>query len=244
MASEKQFIFTYNHLLEHYQAALAQGYEVITCLDYYHRKSELDGKKILVNRVDIDLSVKKTKRLVDIFNELNIKATFFLRLHAPEYNPFSFENYKIIKYLIESGHELGYHSEIIDQSVIWYEDAAACLLRDIQVINSMFNVEVKGIASHGGMTGLNNLDFWKDKKAKDFGLLYEAYDKEPSFNLFQEAFYVSDSEWTRWKCYNKGQLVKDDRRNFGEHAKDGHALLHVLIHPDTYFDSHFYEGEK
>ena len=238
------FIFTYNNLENHYKEVLKLGYEVITCFDFYNNKRALENKKIVVNRVDIDLSVKKTKRLIDIFNELNIKGTFFLRLHAPEYNPFSFENYRILKYLIESGHELGYHSEVIDQATIWNEDASDCLLRDIKTINTMFNVDIKGIASHGGMTGLNNLDFWKDKKASDFGLLYEAYDHQPQFNLFQESFYVSDSEWTRWKCYDKGVLCKDDRRNFAEHAKDNHPLMHVLIHPDTYFDNHFYENEK
>ena len=33
----------------------------------------------------------------------------------------------------------------------------------------------EGVASHGGMTGLNNLDFWKDREPSDFGLTYEAY---------------------------------------------------------------------
>ena len=40
----------------------------------------------------------------------------------------------------------------------------------------------------------NNLDFWKNRKPKEFNLLYEGYDKEPEYNLFQEAFYISDSE--------------------------------------------------
>lgn len=238
---QNNFLFTYQKLKEHYEFVVEQGYDVITCLDFYLNKNEIHQKKTIVNRVDIDFSVKKTKRLVDLFNDLNIKASFFLRLHAPEYNPFSFENYKIIKYLVESGHELGYHSEIIDQSIIWNEDAADCLKRDIEVINKMFNVEVKGVASHGGLTGLNNLDFWKDRVASQFDLLYEAYDKQPAFNLFQESFYVSDSEWTRWKCYDKGKLMVGDNRNFAEHAKDNHALMHLLIHPDTYFDNHFYE---
>lgn len=242
--TDVKFTFTYDLLKQHYEDALALGYEVWTCLDYYMHKPSIGDRKVLVNRVDIDLSVKKTKRLIDIFNQLHIKGTFFLRLHAPEYNPFSFENYKIIRYLLVSGHELGYHSEIIDQAAIWNEDAADCLKRDIFVMNAMFNIKIKGIASHGGMTGLNNLDFWKDKKSSDFGLLYEAYDKQAEFNLFQESLYVSDSEWTQWKCYNKGLLMKDDRRNFAEHAKDGHKLLHVLIHPDTYFDSHFYETDR
>lgn len=241
---KNNFIFTYEKLFDLYAETIEQGYEIITCLDYYTKKLSLSNKKVLVNRVDIDFSVKKTKRILEILNRLNIKGSFFLRLHAPEYNPFSFENYKIIKYLLETGHELGYHSEIIDQSIIWNEKASDCLKRDIEVINTMFNTEIKGVASHGGMTGLNNLDFWKDKKAVDFGLSYEAYDHQPEFNLFQESFYVSDSEWTRWKCYDKGKQVSNDHRNFAEHAKDNHKLLHLLIHPDTYFDHHFYENEK
>jgi hypothetical protein len=241
----QKFKFTYENIKQEYQQVLDMGYAFITCKEFVELKHENKlASKTVVNRVDIDFSVKKNLKLIQIFNDLGIKASFFLRLHAVEYNPFSFENYKIIKFLLESGHELGYHSEIVDQSIIWNEDAKACLLRDLEVINRIFNTNVKGIASHGGMTGDNNLDFWKSNKPSDFGLLYEAYDHQPEFNLFQEAFYVSDSEWTRWKCYDKGKLVQDDRRSFAEHAKDQHPLIHVLIHPDTYFDHHFYENER
>ena len=235
------FQFTFKNIKAEFEAVLDSGYRVITCYEYIGYKKALEKEKILVNRVDIDYSVKKTAFLVEIFNDLNIKATFFLRLHAPEYNPFSFENYRIIKHLIESGHELGYHSEVIDQSLIWNENAAECLKRDIEIINNMFGISIKGIASHGGMTGNNNLDFWKDKTATDFGLFYEAYDKQPQFNLFQESFYVSDSEWTRWKCYDKGILLNDNRSSLSEHAMQNHQVLHSLIHPDTYFHNHFYE---
>ena len=233
--------FTFKYIEKEYRVVKDLGYRFITCLEYLDWKKGNFQEKIVVNRVDIDFSVKKAKILVDIFNRLDIKATFFLRLHAPEYNPFSFENYKIIRYLIDSGHELGYHSEVIDQSAIWNEDPTKCLKRDIDLINTMFNIDIKGIASHGGMTGLNNLDFWKDKNAAQFGLAYEAYDKEQSFNLFQESFYVSDSEWTLWKCYNKGKFVEGDRRSLSEHAVDNHPILHFLIHPDTYYQNHFYE---
>ncbi|MBL7846692.1 MAG: hypothetical protein JNL40_04420 [Cyclobacteriaceae bacterium] len=239
MSEPKQFSFDY--IRDQFASVLKEGYRVIPCCEYIDYKKTDGRTKVLVNRVDIDLSVKKARRLILIFNELNIKATFFVRLHAPEYNPFSFEHYKIIKFAVESGHELGYHSEVVDQAAIWNEPAADCLLRDIEIINRMFRLKIMGVASHGGMTGLNNLDFWKDRKAADFGLQYEAYDHQPAFNLFQECFYVSDSEWTRWKCYNKGQLVVNDRRSLAEHARDGHQVLHSLIHPDTYFDEHFYE---
>ena len=222
---------------------LALDYQIISCGDYIDFKKELNKKKTLVNRVDIDFSIKKAKRIGLIFNELGIRGTFFIRLHAPEYNPFSFENYKVVRFLIDSGHEIGYHSEIVDQAAVWNEDAAMCLRRDIEVINTMYNIKIRGVASHGGMTGLNNLDFWKDVNPKDFDLEYEAYDQQQAFDLFNNSLYVSDSEWTRWKCYLNGKLVADDERTIADHARDGHELIYSLIHSDTYFENHFYEDE-
>ena len=237
----KHFHFTFDNLKSQYEAALEAGYEIITCLDYAEKNQPLSSLTI-VNRVDIDVSVKKADRLCNMFNRLGIKATFFVRLHANEYNPFSFENYLILKKIRESGHEIGYHSEIVDQGVIWSEDASDCLRRDIDVLNRMLNINTKGVASHGGMTGLNNLDFWQNRNPDDFGLVYEAYDKSEAYNLFENSFYISDSEWIRWKCYDKGIIQTGDTRSFAEHLEDKHPLIYLLIHSDTYFDSHIYEA--
>ena len=235
------FHFTFNNLKSQYKKAIDLGYQIITCLEYARNKEKYSDSKIIINRVDIDLSLKKARRLVEIYNELSIKGSFFLRLHAPEYNPLSFESYLIVKEMINSGHELGYHSEIVDQSIIWNEDPEDCLKRDISTLESFFETRIFGVASHGGMSGLNNLDFWKSHKPKDFGLAYEAYDEEPEFNLFANSFYISDSEWTRWKCYNNGKLLEGDNRSLSDHLEDGHRLIYLLIHSDTYFDRHFYE---
>jgi len=127
-----KFHFTFANIETQYRAALEAGYEFITCLEYAERKGNLPELTI-VNRVDIDLSVKKADRLRDIYDRLGIKASFFVRLHAPEYNPFSFENYRILKAIRDSGHEIGYHSEIVDQAAIWDEDPADCLRRDLDI---------------------------------------------------------------------------------------------------------------
>ena len=83
--------FTFANIEHQYRAALDAGYEFITCKQFVSKKHNLPNLTI-VNRVDIDLSIKKADRLRDIFDRLGIKATFFVRLHAPEYNPF-IENY-------------------------------------------------------------------------------------------------------------------------------------------------------
>jgi hypothetical protein len=235
-----KFQFTFNNIERQYEKAIDNGYTFLSCYDYYKYKSKLPFHTI-VNRIDIDYSIKKANRLRQIFNRLKIKGTFFVRLHAPEYNPFSFENYRILKALQEDGHEIGYHSEIVDQSVIWDENAVDCLKRDIDVLERMLQINIKGVASHGGMTGLNNLKFWDNFKPSDFNLKYEAYDKSLKYNLFMNSFYISDSEWFQWKSYNNGKLNKGDRRSFGEHLYDEHKLIYLLIHSDTYFDNHFYE---
>ena len=234
--------FTFAYIEDQFRQLLAAGYEVLTCADYVERRAAGTMAPLtLVNRIDIDASVKRAERLGDIFARLGIRGSFFVRLHAKEYNPFDFDNYRILRGLIEAGHEIGYHSEVMDQAVIWSDDPERCLKRDIAVMEAMLERPVRAVASHGGMTGINNLDFWRERKAGDFGLAYEAYEEEGAFALFPRSLYVTDSEWTRWKCYRDGVRVEGDHRSPAEHAAERPALIYLLIHSDTYFDRHIYE---
>lgn len=234
--------FTFETLEKQFQTVVDCGYHVVSCRDFAVNKAELLKKPLLwVNRVDIDLSPKKALRLAEMMERKGITGTFFVRLHAPEYNPFDFENYRCLKAIAKKGFEIGYHSEIIDQAAIWQESAADCLRKDLKILSEMLEVKIDGVASHGGMTGLNNLDFWKEHRPEDFGLLYEAYDKESGFGLFDQSLYVSDSNWTFWKSYTNGKLNEGDGRNMAEHAKMSPPVVYSLIHPETYFDRHFYE---
>ena len=241
IGDDSPFAFTFANLRRYYESALENGYRVITCRDWAEGIRPAPGLKLMVNRVDIDVAPKKTRRLAEIFSDLGIPATFFVRLHANEYNPFSFEHYRCFRALVEAGHEIGLHSEIVDQAAIWREPAEVCLRRDLRVLSEMLGVPIRGVASHGGLTGLNNLDFWKTRAAEEFGLLYEAYDDSPRFGLFKRSFYLSDSNWSSWKCYENGVVRPDDRRTPNEHFAEGHEVVYLLIHPETYYDDHFYE---
>lgn len=234
--------FTFAYLEDQFRRIIAAGYEVLTCEAYVARKAAGTLAPLtLVNRIDVDFSVKRAERLGAIFAKLGILGSFFVRLHAKEYNPFDFDNFRILRGLVAAGHELGYHSEIVDQAEIWGDDAADCLIRDLTVMEAMFGAPVRAVASHGGTTGYNNLDFWKGRAAADYGLTYEAYEDEGAFALFNRSLYVTDSEWTRWKCYRDGVRVEGDHRSPAEHAVDRPPLVYLLIHSDTYFDRHIYE---
>lgn len=137
--------FSYASLKFQLESALEQSYQFLSCKEYVLRKkSKSLSSHTIVNRVDIDLSCKKVEKLADIFIDLGLQATFFVRLHAPEYNPFDFENYRILKHVRDSGFEIAYHSEIVDQATIWGEPAVDCLLRDIAVLNCMLDIKVSG----------------------------------------------------------------------------------------------------
>lgn len=235
--------FSFEYIRSQYEAMLAANYTVMNCRDYVKAKAQGSlPSRIIVNRVDVDVSVRKAERLREIYAALGIPATFFIRLHAKEYNPFDFENYRILKALMTDGHEIGYHSEIIDQAAIWEEDATENLRRDLAIFELMLGTKIDGVASHGGMTGLNNLDFWRDRRAADLGVLYEAYEDGGTFALFNSSLYVTDSEWTRWKAYRNGQRIDGDYRAPADHIRDdGPAVLYLLIHPETYFDRHPYD---
>jgi hypothetical protein len=69
--------FTFDYIEQEYLKVQQEGYKFLTCFEYLEWKKSNSSDKIVVNRVDIDLSLKKAKILVDIFNRINIKATFF-----------------------------------------------------------------------------------------------------------------------------------------------------------------------
>lgn len=237
----REFIFTFENLKNWFSRIQNLGYSVLTCAQYAKLKSKRNLGRIYVNRIDVDFSIRKAERVAKILNELNIRGTFFIRLHAPEYNPFSFENYRILRWIADTGHEIGYHSEVVDQAAIWNESAETCLLRDLQLMKYIFKLDVEGAASHGGLTGLNNLDFWQTRCPKAYGLLYEAYDRDDRFGLFWKSRYVSDSSWSHWKSYENGERLEGNTLGIAETAEAGVPLIYGLIHPDTYYDRHIYE---
>lgn len=222
--------FTFKHLKEIYTKALDLDYKIYTLKEYF--TSNISYKKVLINRVDIDVDIFKAKKIVEIFNSLGIHGTFFVRPHAQEYNLLSSESKKILDYIISTGNEVGLHYECVDMGKCWNQDPSIVIQFDLDLLEKILGIKVCGAAAHNGSTGYNNLDMWKNTNPNSFGLVYEAYDKQ----LWNKCVYVSDSMWTHWKIYKSGKLVDNDYRCLCEHLEDNHKLLYVLIHSETYME--------
>lgn len=222
------------------QLAIEKGYVFMTCRQWAERDVNQIYSKVIVLRIDVDEAPNKLPLILNLCYRHLIRGSIFLRMHGP-YNPFSFETYRVIKEALSRGFEVGLHSEVVDASEIWEEESEGCLMRDVGILSQMFDRQVIGVASHGGLTGLNNLDFWIERHPSEFGLLYEAYDRGPAFGLFYASRYISDSEWTQWKSYQDGERLIGDTRTFEEHLYEEPSLIYLLIHPETYFEVHPYE---
>jgi len=229
--------FTFDYYKKIFQTTLDNDYKIITIKEFF--SDEYDkNEKILVNRIDVDVKIDRLKTVYKIFKEQNIKASIYVRLHAPNYNLLSIGNIKIIQDLISIGCEIGLHTELQDLEGYCSIEKKELLKQEIKLFETIFNMKMYGTASHGDMTCYNNLDFWRNHTAREFGLLYEGYDKK----LWDNCRYVSDSEWIRWKAYEKGKLLENDRRTPIEHiVEEQPKIFHLLTHPESWYEGYIYE---
>lgn len=229
--------FTFGYYTQIFQAAIRNNYKIITLKEFFSDEYNQENK-ILVNRIDVDVKIERLKIIHKIFKELNVKASIYLRLHAPAYNLLSIGNIKIIQDLLSIGCEIGLHTELQDVGGYCNIERNELLKKEIELFETIFKTKIYGTASHGDMTHYNNLDFWKNHTLNEFSLLYEAYDKK----LWNNCRYVSDSEWTKWKAYEAGKLLENDRRTPIEHINEEQPkVLHLLTHPESWYNEYIHE---
>lgn len=234
----REFDFTYTNLEKILTNAIGYGYKFITH-DEYARNKDYSNNIILL-RIDVDNKINNLKNILPILKKNKIKATIFFRIHSEFYNLFGFEGIRIVNQCISDGHEIGYHSEIVDVEMINNMDALSVLKKDVSIMETFFDVKIKGIASHGGLTGYNNLDFWKNNNPQKLGYSYEAYHDD--FQLFKKSLYISDSENYRWKMYLNGKLiVAKEKVDPSIELEKGNKIVNLLIHPGIYYENHCYE---
>ena len=60
------FQFTFHNLKGYFEEAIAGGYRIMTCEEYVsYKQRPVREEKVLINRVDIDLSCRKAKRIAN-----------------------------------------------------------------------------------------------------------------------------------------------------------------------------------
>jgi len=229
--------FTWDYLREQFEQILSNGHEVLTVQNYQervnhewflHQRHNIGGK-FLINRVDVDVSLEKAEKVASMFNNLGIRGTFFIRLH--EYNVFGFKNYRILKFIQESGHEIGLHTELTDfwKAVGTKENEQEYSWDDLEILRYVLGQgkEILSCADH------------QDNRTPHTNIKPENYSLYDADKITDDIITVTDSDWTNWKVYQHGKRWAEPC-SISE-LSYSHDRIYSIIHPCTYYKRHVFD---
>ena len=203
--------FSITHWQDILKQAIALGYRFCSFDDY--AIGPKDNEFTILLRHDVDVSLKKAIRLAKIESNLNIFATYFIRLKSRFYNPETPENRKLINELKEQNVEIGLHYDLQ-----YYQehgnDPLKMFATDIEKLSNLIDSAVRVCSSHRQ----RSFSTLKNEDIRRTGIFYEAY--EPAF--IAQAKYISDSK----RHWREGCLCKW----LGKEKR-----LTVLMHPIWWF---------
>jgi len=138
--------------------------------------------RFIVLRHDVDSWSSNALQMAKIEAEHGIKATYYFRVSPLSYNE------RIIRQILDLGHELGYHYEDLSSCSGNQEQAIASFQRNLEKFRKLY--PVKTIAMHGKpLSHWNNLDLWKYYDYHDYGIICEPY---LDFD-FNQILYLTDT---------------------------------------------------
>lgn len=178
-----------DHYRDILRTALYAGFRV-TSLAGFHENRSLPA---LIIRHDVDVSLATATQMARLELELGARTSYFIRVHAAGYNPFSRESYESLLWLRDAGFDLGLHHEVGVFPLMTADgnrpSAREHVRRELAVLAAILDCPVRSVAMHLPRHGTLPLT-QTDLEAS--GVLYEA-----GADLFNEgARFVSDSNRT------------------------------------------------
>ncbi|MDG2351234.1 MAG: hypothetical protein P8L35_00280 [Acidimicrobiales bacterium] len=170
-----------------------------------------NAEQFVLLRHDLDLSITRALPLALVESDLGVKSTFFIRLRNGFYNPFNFEESKVIEELLDMGHRVGLHFDISKyQKNASIDELARSCSREREQLEKWFDVNIEIISFHSPLP--KHLKMSTD--ATD-GILHTYL---PEY--FERIFYCSDSTG-QWRY---GQPLESE-------AFMQKKPIHLLVHP-------------
>ena len=175
--------------LENYKNTLKlakeKGYKFKTFKETSFLKKEKSMSILMRHDVDTQLDMAVEMALIE--KSLDIKATYFIRMHSHCYNPLCIKDTRKIQKIARLGHEIGFHYEpdYYDLADIDFENT---IKNEIEILENISKSKIISFAPHEPTrTGIKKLNIALDYKK-------EAYDEM----LFKKFKYISDSS-CRWR---------------------------------------------
>lgn len=193
--------FTLEHYREILTAALESGYR----FQGFHQPFANTTRTVFL-RHDLDICIEEAFEMAALEAELEIKATYFVLVNSPLYNPFAEDSLELLRGLQVKGHWVGLH---IDLSSLPVKQPVEIEKRIGEMLNFyQSQISLVPVVSFHRPTS--------DILDRDFNTFISTY--SPRF--FSEVKYLSDSRGV-WREGCPCQVLKEGR----------YPILQILVHP-------------
>lgn len=177
--------FTLKHYRDTLAIFLGQRYQIGGFSSYLEGTTATPRHLIL--RHDVDVSVERLMRMVEVEKAMGVRSTIFVRTKAPGYDITTTTTRKAFERLARDGFELGLHYEAPPEGV----DPLAWVHGEKRKLEETIGVAIVGAAAH---RAASTRFFVTTGMLGALGLKYEAY--EDRFRVPLK--YLSDSR-RRWR---------------------------------------------
>ncbi len=227
--------FTHKIYREFLTTLKKNSFQTIT-IEEFHKSKYDKSKPFILIRHDVDRRPNSSLEMAKIESSMGVKATYYFRTIPKTLKP------KIIKEIVDLGHEIGYHYESLAETNGDYKRAIEDFEENLQKLNEIY--PIKTIAMHGRPTSKwDSRLLWDRYEYKKYGI-----DIEPYFDIdFQKILYITDAS-RKWD--NESTNLRDrvdsgfdfvfrDTRDIIDllNEKNSPNYLMINIHPE-----HWAEG--
>jgi hypothetical protein len=100
--------FTLEHYCEILESALRAGY----AFQGFHQPVSLYARRVVYLRHDLDVCLEEALDMANLESELGVRATYFILVNSPLYNPLSQDSLEFVHHIQAKGHWIGLHIDL------------------------------------------------------------------------------------------------------------------------------------
>ena len=165
------------------------------------------GGNAFLLRHDVDFDLKPACELATIEDDEGVRSTFFVLTSCRTYNVLNRDNRKLLRQIVNLGHEVGLH---FDPTLYADTDLQAAADKEADVLSFAVGEEVRSISLHNpSVHGEFPL----------FDGYVNAYDPQ----MFSDQNYISDSRYS-FRCKDPFQFIENITTQ----------MIQILLHPMHY----------
>lgn len=219
--------FTYEKYSVLCNELISCGYSILTVREYL---SSRPAKDYAILRHDVDSKPHRALRLAQLEQSMGISSTYYFRHTREVFQP------QIIREVVDLGHEIGYHYEVLSKEKGDYPRAIALFKEELADFKKITGIST--ICMHGSpLSNYDNRHLWSVYNFRDYGILGEAY-----LSMDADMYYCSDTGW-RWDKKFKVRDHLQSNREFTARTTNEiiSAIqerrvpsLYLLVHPGNW----------